>query len=93
MNEKQILKALMKKALGYEYSEITSEYQMVEGELQETKRRVVTKENAPDVSAAKLLLDYSTEEDKPISEEEIQREKMRLIKLLLRSEENANKHD
>ena len=52
MNEKQILKALMRKALGYEYSEITSEYQMVEGELQEIKRRVVTKENAPVLAAA-----------------------------------------
>ena len=93
MNEKNILKALYRKAVGYEYSETTSEYQLVDGEMQEIKRRVVTKENAPDVSAAKLLLDYSPESETPLSEEEIQREKLRLIKLLFRREENANKND
>ncbi len=92
MNEKQILKALFRKAVGYEYNEVTSEYQIVDGEMQETKRRVVSKENAPDVSAAKLLLDYKQERETPISEEEIRREKMRLIRLLLENE-NGNKND
>ena len=89
MNEKAILKALYRKALGYEYCETTSEYQLVDGELQEIKRRVVTRENSPDVSAAKLLLEFKTEQETPLSEEEIQREKLRLIRLLL-EKENAN---
>ncbi len=52
------------------------------------KRKVVSKNVPPDVSAVKLLVELDGDKDvKNLSDEELEREKQRLIKLLI----NENK--
>ena len=55
------------------------------------KRKVVSKNVPPDVSAAKLLLETEDENLnlKGLSDEELEKEKQRLIKLLIK-EQNDN---
>lgn len=63
------MKALEKRALGYTVSETTAEY---DGEGNEIKNRVTTKEVPPDLSAIKMLLDLG-------GEEELEAERRRLL--------------
>ncbi len=54
-----------------------------------TKRKVVSKNVPPDVSALKLLVESSEYEDlKNYSDEELQKEKLRLLNELKNMEEN-----
>lgn len=73
----------MKKALGYDATEVVEEYvSSEEGEIKLTKKKVTKKNVPPDMAALKILLD---ENDKPISEmtdEQLKEEKARLLKLL-----------
>ena len=75
--------ALVKKALGYDATEVVEEYvSSEEGEIKLTKKKVTKKNVPPDMAALKILLD---ENDKPISEmtdEQLKEEKARLLKLL-----------
>ena len=75
--------ALIKKALGYDATEVVEEYvSSEEGEIKLTKKKVTKKNVPPDMAALKILLD---ENDKPISEmtdEQLKEEKARLLKLL-----------
>ncbi|MBR2377619.1 MAG: hypothetical protein IKA85_07640 [Clostridia bacterium] len=89
-NEK-VKKALLKRAVGYEAQEVTEEYtDDGEGGVKMVKRKVVSKNVPPDVSAVKLLVELSDEEDvKNLSDEELENEKLRLLKLL----EKAQKED
>lgn len=84
MELKQLLtKILLKKAKGYVYHEKTEEYNVVDGEVLLTKRKVVTKRVPPDVSALKALLqmdEYPSVSE--MTDEQLQVEKLRLIKLL-----------
>ena len=87
MQEKEqakIGKALMKVALGFEVAEVTEEFAEVDGELKLTKRKKTKKEIPPDLRAVQLLLAESGAENdfSKMSDEELQREKLRLIKLL-----------
>ncbi len=74
--------ALIKKALGYDYKEIVEEYvSSDEGEVKLAKKKVTKKNVPPDITALKLLLDSQT----PIcqmSDEQLEQEKKRLLKLL-----------
>lgn len=83
-----VKQALIKKALGYDAKEVVEEYvQNSEGEVQLTKRKVTTKSVPPDVQALKLLLEDDAQ--KPIiemSDEELESEKQRLLKLLNQGE-------
>ena len=57
------------------------------GGVKMVKRKVVSKNVPPDVSAVKLLVELSNETDvKNLTDEELEMEKIRLIKLL----ENQN---
>ena len=91
---KDIEKALIKKAVGYDAEEVVEEFADDEGDLRLLKRKVTTKNFPPDVSAAKLLLDIggstSVEE---MTDEELEEQKNRLLKLLEEIESNANKKD
>ncbi len=84
LDTQDVRQALIKKALGYDAKEVVEEYvQNSEGEVQLTKRKVTTKCVPPDVQALKLLLDEDA--SKPIIEmtdEELEKEKIRLLKLL-----------
>lgn len=88
LDTQDVKQALIKKALGYDAKEVVEEYvQNSEGEVQLTKRKVTTKSVPPDVQALKLLLEDDAQ--KPIiemSDEELEREKQRLLKLLNQGE-------
>lgn len=83
LSEKKIEKALIKKALGYDSTEVVEEYVTgEEGEIKLTKKKVTKKNVPPDITAIKMLMEL---EDVPIEEmtdEELEREKTRLLKLL-----------
>ena len=86
-NEKSIKKALKKRALGYDSTEVTEEYtEDGDGGVRLVKRKVVSKNVPPDVSAAKLLivLDGGDSDITKLTDEELEQEKQRLIKLLIK---------
>ncbi len=53
---------------------------MTDGEYKLVKRKVTTREIPPDIKAVKLLLDGGSDEN--FSDEELEEEKQRLLKLL-----------
>lgn len=87
MNDEKILNAVRKVALGFSLEEITEEYGVEDGELKLVKRRETHKDIPPDLKAVKILMeekDYSS-----LSDEELEREKIRLLKQL-KEEEDEN---
>lgn len=90
-NKKDImLETLYKKGVGYQTEEIVEEYASEEkgGEL--LKRKVTIKNVPPDVAALKAYLDISKEngEFDNLSDSELKAEKVRLLKLLKKLEDN-----
>ncbi len=86
-NEKSIKKALKKRALGYDSTEVTEEYtDDGDGGVRLVKRKVVSKNVPPDVSAVKLLIELDGEDGDitKLTDEELESEKQRLIKLFLK---------
>ena len=83
-SQKKIKKALLDKALGYTTQEIIEEYGMSGEEFVLKKRKTSTKTYLPDLSALQLLLEEKEVENKyqNFSNEELEKEKLRLIKLL-----------
>lgn len=81
MEEDKIKEAILKVALGYTVEEVTEEYDAKEGELRLIRRKETKKDIPPDLKAVKLLLedggDYSA-----LSDEELEKEKARLLKQL-----------
>ncbi len=74
--------------MGYDATEITEEYSDDgNGGVRMVKRKVVSKNVPPDVSAVKLLVELEGENTiKDLTDEELEKEKQRLIKLLLSQE-------
>ena len=94
-DEDKLRKALLKKALGYNADEVVEEYTFDdEGGLKLSKKKVTSKHYGPDISAVKVLLErfYKSYEDKisAFDDEELEEERLRLIKALKESE-NGNK--
>ncbi|MGN1053216.1 MAG: hypothetical protein ACI4SH_07505 [Candidatus Scatosoma sp.] len=84
---KSVGEALLKAALGCRVAEVTEEYAEVDGELRLLKRKKTKKDIPPDLKAVQLLLE--TREDKDISllsDEELEAEKQRLLRLLYERE-------
>lgn len=84
MDTKQLLtQILLKKAKGYTYREKTDEYAVTDGKKVLVKSKVVTKRMQPDVNAIKALiaLDGDTDVTK-LTDEQLQVEKLRLLRLL-----------
>ena len=79
MND-DILKAVRRRATGYEATETVEEYSVVDGSLELVKKRVTVKDVPPDISAAKLLLDEGGVEE--LSDEQLESERTRLLKEL-----------
>lgn len=78
MDDKEALMAALKrKAFGYTVSEQTTEY---DGEGNEIKNKVSTKDVPPDLSAIKLLLEQH--EEITLTEKELEEERLRLLKEL-----------
>ena len=75
--------ALIKKALGYDATEIVEEYADEQGEIKLLKRKVTKKNVPPDLTALKMLIDGEMQPLSRLTDEELKAEKERLIKLLL----------
>ncbi len=84
----EILKALLKRAKGYNYKEVQEEYAVKEdGEIALTKRKVTEKYCPPDSGALKTYLELSEEDGiSELSDEELERERRRLLKELEKEE-------
>ena len=85
MTSKELLtKILLKKAKGYSFREKTDEYVVVEGKKQLVKSKVVTKRVQPDVNAIKALITLTDDnlDVTKMTDEQLQVEKLRLIRLL-----------
>ena len=84
--DKDVNTALIKKAIGYDTKEIVEEYALDDdGEIKLSKKKVTIKSVPPDVSALKMLLERA----EPLSaytDEELEAEKERLIKMLGQTE-------
>ena len=83
--EDAIHKALLKKALGYSADEIVEEYTVDEdGTERLSKKKITKKYISPDIPAAKVLLEMSGDESKyeNMTEEQLKKEKIKLIQLL-----------
>ncbi len=79
--------ALLKVALGFQVAEVTEEFAEVNGELKLTKRKRIKKDVPPDLKAVQLLLgDGSAVGVETLSDEELEREKKRLIEVLKTAE-------
>ncbi len=72
--------ALVKCATGFSSGETVEEYVLTDGEYKLVKRKVTTREIPPDIKAVKLLLDGGGDEN--LSDEELEEEKQKLLKLL-----------
>ena len=79
--DKKLANSLYKKAVGYTVTEKTMEYSP-DGEV--VKKKVTSKHFPPDISALKAYLELiSSEEDyESMTDEELEREKERLLKKL-----------
>lgn len=84
VDQKDLRQALIKKALGFDATEVVEEYvQKDDGDVLMTKRKVTKKSVPPDMTALKILIE--TQEQKPLSnltDEELEGEKQRLLELL-----------
>ena len=76
--------ALIKKALGYDATEVVEEYVSgEEGEIKLTKKKVTKKNVPPDITAIKMLMEEINENAVTgLSDEQLESEKIRLLKLL-----------
>lgn len=84
-NNKKLKEALLNKALGYTTQEVVEEYGYSGDEFVLQKRKTSTKSYPPDLSALQILLDKEvkdTDEIEIMSDEELLKEKERLINLL-----------
>ena len=81
MDGEKIKGALLERALGYDADEVVEEYGFSEGEAVLVKRKVTKKRVPPDIQAAKMLLDGAPPLTS-LSDEQLQREKERLLLLL-----------
>ena len=94
--DEQIVKALLKKAIGYTYDEVQEEYTITEtGDSILTKKKVVKKYCPPDSAALKTYLELSPEKSyADMSDEELEAEKTRLLEQLAsKSEQAKNKNN
>ena len=84
--EEKIGQALLKVALGYQIAEVTEEYAEVDGALKLTKRKKTKKDVPPDLKAVQMLLEKQGDsvEYSGWSDEDLEREKERLLCLLQR---------
>ncbi len=88
--EEKLSDALLKVALGYQLAEVTEEYAEVNGELKLTKRKKTKKDIPPDLKAVQMLLGEGLgEEYAALSDEELEREKRRLLASLKEGETKA----
>lgn len=82
-NYKKLQDALMNKALGFTTQETVEEYGYSGDEFVLQKRKTSTKSYPPDLSAIQMLLEKENENEfAELTNEELEKEKQRLLKLL-----------
>ena len=82
-NKKKIEKALLDRALGYTTQEIIEEYGLSGDEFVLQKRKTSTKSHPPDITALQMLLEENDDNGlSKMTTEELEKEKLRLLKLL-----------
>ena len=88
--DKKLTDSLYKKAVGYTATEKTTEYSP-DGEV--VKKKVVSKHFPPDISALKAYLELisSGEDYESMTDEELAREKQRLLKELEEMQNGVDK--
>ena len=88
-----IERAILNKALGCTTQEVIEEYGLSGEEFVLQKRKTSTKTYPPDLSALQMLFDSVCEDNKyaELSNEDLEQEKTRLIKLLEVKNESAGK--
>lgn len=87
LTPERIKKALVKKALGYDAKEVVEEYvSEEEGGVKLNKKKITIKNIPPDLTALKLLMDGEVRELSDYSDEELEKEKQRLLTLLKKTE-------
>lgn len=97
--EKQTLlgDALLKKAIGYDTSEIIEEFSENDGQVVLVKKKVTKKSVPPDMTALKMLLEGESRADvTTMTEEELKAERNRLLKELandLKTDKEAEQGD
>ncbi|MBE5734169.1 MAG: hypothetical protein E7347_03860 [Clostridiales bacterium] len=84
--------ALIKKALGYDQTEVVEEYVSgEEGEIKLTKKKVTKKNVPPDITALKILLEGQEQPLSEMTDEQLKEEKVRLLKLLEKEQKKEKK--
>ena len=87
-DEEKLNAALLKVALGCKVAEVTEEYAEIDGELKLTKRKKTKKDIPPDLKAVQILLgEYGLPETEKMSDEQLEKERQRLLCLLKESGE------
>lgn len=89
--DKDIEKALIKKALGYTQEEMVEEYAKVDDDIVLSKRKITKKDVPPDMSAIKFLMtvkDISNKDIKNMSLKELESEREKYKQILENYEEN-----
>ena len=88
--DKKLVDSLYKKAVGYTATEKTTEYSP-DGDV--VKKKVVSKHFPPDISALKAYLELisSGEDYESMTDEELAREKQRLLKELEEMQNGVDK--
>lgn len=82
LEDSEVKAALIKKALGYDATEVIEEYVAgEEGEIRLSKKRITVKNVPPDVTAIKMLIDDG-EDISEMSDEQLECEKQRLLAAL-----------
>ena len=71
--------ALLKVAVGYSVEEVTEEYAEVDGEMKLMKRKETKKDIPPDLKAVQILLADSDTDFSKMSDEDLERERDRLL--------------
>ena len=82
VDKNDLEQALIKKALGYDATEVVEEYVGDGEEIKLSKKKVTTKNVPPDMSALKFLLDETQKEVSEMTDQELYEEKVRLLCLL-----------
>lgn len=75
----KVKSALLKRALGYDSKEVIEEYAKSEDGITLIKKKVTLKPVPPDVTALKLLLEYDADEVVNMDDEQLEKEKLRLL--------------
>ena len=83
VTDKELKQALIKKALGYDVTEVVEEYLSGDdGDVKLAKKKVSVKSVPPDMTALKILMDEQECNVSEMSDDELIKEKKRLLNLL-----------